>query len=786
MNLKKLCLDLAYSNTEDEVIKILDRIGLWQSEKYWKNYGDNENNFGTIGNQQSKPESALVEKIINSVDAMLMSKCLEKKIDPEGVDVPQSISEALIKFFNIFDGKLSNISPRERSKLAENICLIASGKKTNPCYTIIDRGEGQTPEKMPDTLLSIGKSNKLRIPFVQGRFNMGGTGVFRFCGKSNIQLIISKRNPNIAKYEDDNTKNKWGFTIVRRKDPGEGFRNSIYKYLAPAGSILSFESKELPLLPSDYPNPFNNSFEWGTFIKLYEYQMTGLKTNILFDLYNRLSLLMPMIALPVRLYERRKGYTGHTFESTLSGLTVRLEEDRRENLEEGYPTSSSFSAMGEKMKASIYVFKLNQSKKYTKDEGIIFIVNGQTHGYLSKAFFSRQSVGMGYLSDSLLVIVDCSDFTKRSKEDLFMNSRDRLCAGELRSKIERNIEDLLKNHPGLKELREKRRREALEDKLKDSKPLADVIENIIKKSPTLSKLFIEGIRLPNPFKLKKVKGGKKYQGKKFPTYFKLIEEYPLSKPKLCPINKKFRIQYQTDAENDYFNRDREPGKFLLKVNDSEIQNYILNLWNGRATLTVKLPEKSRLDGVLIFKSNVEDASRVEPFEDEFYVKIEKEDEKRGGRKGERKPPSTIKKGEEIEKNAFLELPNVIPVRRKDWPLHNFNKESALKVIDSGENGYDFYINMDNINLLTEMKSNYLINEKLLNARYKYGMVLIGIALLNDSKSKKENDLEDNGKESIFDKIQYVTKVISPILLPMISSLGGDLELEKDLVSYEEN
>ena len=42
MNLKKLCLDLAYSNTEDEVIKILDRIGLWQSEKYWKNYGDNE------------------------------------------------------------------------------------------------------------------------------------------------------------------------------------------------------------------------------------------------------------------------------------------------------------------------------------------------------------------------------------------------------------------------------------------------------------------------------------------------------------------------------------------------------------------------------------------------------------------------------------------------------------------------------------------------------------------------------------------------------------------------
>ena len=40
-------------------------------------------------------------------------------------------------------------------------------------------GEGQTPERMPDTFLSLTKSNKLRIPFVQGKFNMGGTGRLR-------------------------------------------------------------------------------------------------------------------------------------------------------------------------------------------------------------------------------------------------------------------------------------------------------------------------------------------------------------------------------------------------------------------------------------------------------------------------------------------------------------------------------------------------------------------------------------------------------------------------------
>lgn len=788
MDIKKLCLDLVYCNTENEIVKILNKYGFWNSHKDWHSYGDTENNFATIGNQQTKPEAALVEKLINSVDAMLTSKCLERKINPEGRDAPKSMKNALIKFFNIYDGKLTNLSSAERGRLAENICLVATGTKANPSYTIIDKGEGQSAKEMPNTILSIGKSNKLRIPFVQGKFNMGGTGVFRFCGKSNMQLVISKRNPNITIYENDETGNKWSFTIIRRIDPGERFRNSVYKYLAPNGEILSFEGKKLPLLPSDYPNPFGNNLEWGTFIKLYEYQMIGLKTNILFDLYNKLSLLMPTIALPVRLYERRKGYTGHTYETTLSGLTIRLDEDRRENLEEGFPTSLSFSAMGEKMKASIYVFKLNQSKKYTKNEGIVFVINGQTHGYLTKSFFSRQSVGMGYLTESILVMIDCSSFTKRSKEDLFMNSRDRLCSVELRAEIEKNIEYILRTHPGLKELRERRRREALEGKLKDSKPLADVIEKIIKKSPTLSKLFIDGIRLPNPFKLKKVKGGDKYRGKEFPTYFKLIEKCSKLEPKLCPINWRFRVQYQTDAENEYFNRDKEPGNFILEESNEEIQNYTLNLWNGRATLTVELPGNSKINDLLFFKSSIIDISKTEALEDEFYVRIKKEEGKSRGVIGKRKPPQTKDEGEEVEKSTYLALPNVREVRKEEWmePYLCFNKESSLKVIDNGEKGYDFFINMDNIHLLTELKIfSSEKDEKLLNSRYKYGMVLIGIALLNESRSKKEENLDSEDNEDIFSKIIYVTKVISPVLLPMISSLGGDLEIEKNLVSYEE-
>ena len=50
--------------------------------------------------------------------------------------------------------------------------------------TISDCGEGQTPRNLPQTILSLNKSNKMYIRFVQGQFNQGGTGALRFCGEA--------------------------------------------------------------------------------------------------------------------------------------------------------------------------------------------------------------------------------------------------------------------------------------------------------------------------------------------------------------------------------------------------------------------------------------------------------------------------------------------------------------------------------------------------------------------------------------------------------------------------
>lgn len=781
--IEKLTLSLAEADSEKEVLTILKEYSFWDDDSAWREYGDNPINYSTIGNQQSSPDNALVEKLVNSVDAVLMRECLRRGIKPDSKEAPQSIAEAQKEFFNIYNGKLSSIDERQRVTLSENILLVATGDKTNPTFSIIDRGEGQTPKRIPDTLLSLTKDNKIKIPFVQGKFGMGGSGVLRFCSSEHkLQLLISKRDTKIEDKDKDETKDFWGVTIIRREDPKEGMRSSHYTYLAPQGKVLAFPADKLKLLPGNYPETFGDYLESGTFIKLYEYEIgSSLRSFIGFDLYYRLALLMPDVALPIRMFERRS-YKAHAHDKTLAGLSVRLDEDKKENLEPEFqtPSTGEMTVEGQKLDYSIYVFKKSKKENYAKSEGVVFSINGQTHGFLQKAFFERKAVGMSYLSDSILVTIDCSKISRRKQEELFMPSRDRLAETPFRFSIEKELEDIIKNHSGLRDLQNRRRKEAIEDKLQDSKPLADVLENIIKKSPTLTNLFLKGVRIKNPFNMEGVAKQEEFEGKEFPSYFNLVKNYDNSSPKPCHINHKFRIQYETDAENNYFNRDKDPGELVLKLNGEATRDYSLNLWNGLATLTISIPEGSKVGDILCFDTKVNDVNRTEPFSNQFCIKVVEEQEIRGSN-GKRKQPPSKKEGEDRQSESYLDIPNVVDIRKDDWHKDDykefgFNEFSALKVRSAGEgNGYDFFINMDNSFLKTEMKGETKTDPAILEARYRYGMVLLGISILDFEESrhkeKKNGQTEENGP-SVYDKISMLTEAVAPTLLPMIASLGS--------------
>ncbi len=822
--IKILCLGIMKAEIEDDVIKLLKAAGYWDNPALWRYYGDYENNFNAIGNQQSRPDAALVEKVVNSEDARLMNECLVTGVNPEGSEAPQAVREAVALFFDVKAnpgssraGRISNWSDQKRTEVARGITLAATGfppREGKPCFTIADAGEGQTPEMMPKTLLSLNKSNKLRIAFVQGKFNMGGTGVLKFCGRHNLQFVLTRRNPAILKGKPAHPSDtQWGFTVVRREDPTEGRRSSVYTYLAPLGSEqkpreggpLRFSADSMPIFPEGR-NAYGKASEWGTLIKLYEYAAAGYSnTHILRrdGLLGRVDLLLSEPALPIRLHECRTVFKGHegSFETTLTGLAVRLEDDKQENLEEGFPASCPISVEGEVMLATIYAFKKGKAETYRRNEGIVFTVNGQTHGHLTKEFFNRKDAGrLNYISDSILVMVDCSNISGRAREDLFMNSRDRLSHNPIRYAIEDQLEEMLKQHQGLRALKESRRSEEIQSKLADEKPLEDILKSLLEHSPTLCALFLQGRRAVNPFKTLQVnQQEKEFHGKKHPTYFKFKgKEYGREVRRDCHINQRCRITFETDAVNDYFSRNVDAGEFspFLVGDDGRapVSDYVgPNLQNGVATLTVHLPTNCQVGDLLRFEAVVSDPTIVEPFRNTFLLDVKPAIAVQPGGGGDRRKPPTEEKGEERELPAGIALPNIVPVYESGWANQTppFDKYTALALGISdapsenraGEDGethdvYDFKVNMDNLFLRSELKSGG-DQVDLIRARWKYSLVLVGLALLHDDaqakKAKKDGEVpsqdEEDG-ESIEVRVGNFTRALAPVLLPMIDSLGA--------------
>jgi hypothetical protein len=99
--------------------------------------------------------------------------------------------------------------------------------------------------------------------------------------------------------------------------------------------------------------------------------------------------------------------------------------------------------------------------------------------------------------------------------------------------------------------------------------------------------------------------------------------------------------------------------------------------------------------------------------------------------------------------------------------------------------YDFKINMDNLFFKSELKES-AGDADLLRARWKYALVLVGLALLHDDAQRQqsakasENGEEDSGP-NIEARVEEFTKAVAPVLLPMINSLGN-LDVEPTMAS----
>lgn len=767
--LKNLFRELYSSPTEGEVEKVLHKYPGTFKQENWVPYGDNQNFFGAIENQQASPIPALVEKITNSIDAILMRKCYEAGIAPKSSEAPKTMGIAVQRFFKEF--KNWDL-PKFRKHQAESIQIIADGPRKNTSLVIFDEGEGQNPEEFEKTFLSLFRDNKNEIHFVQGKYNMGGSGAIIFCGKNKYQLIASKR------YDG---KGKFGFTLIRRHPLSEveekTKKNTWYEYLKLNREIPAFDIDTMDL------GLYKRQFKTGTLIKLYSYDLpSGSRSVISRDLNQSLNEYLFEPALPIITIDKKDRYPeDKNLERDLYGLKRRLEEDANKYVEEYFLEEFSNEEMGN-VRITCYVFKtriegkdLKESKNSIRREffknnmSVLFSLNGQVHGHYTSEFTTR-ALKYQLLRDYLLIHVDCTQMRKRFRDELFMASRDRLKDGDEARKLREILANTLKKGK-LDEIYKKRK----DFFTVDAGDAQDLLKSFTKNLPLnsdLVKLLGQTFKLderePTSKNLKsrdkrnEVKvSPKPFNPQRFPSYFKLDSKSREGEPVTeIPLGGERTIKFSSDVENEYFVRVTEPGELKLAIVGYQSNREIKNGKTETSQniehvfdVVKKSPNEGTIKVILIPSQDVQvgDAVKInatltspgKDFNHAFWVKISSPE----------KPKKPVPRETEDDREK-LGLPEYILVYRENLEESGEKKRMTWGKFEesgSGEMSYHtvvhpfvdggtlekIFINMDS-NVLKEYKSKCKSDEslKLADNRYIAAVYFHTLFLYTISKSKK--------------------------------------------------
>jgi len=587
--MKSLFLQLYQAQNETELQVVIDSNFLFLNQSNWHPLGGNENNFSTIENQQASAIGALIEKFTNSIDATLMKKCYELGIDPRSADAPQTMQEAIERFYGEKHQWLSReFIKREASNIqviADGITKFKSARTYDTSLTIYDNGEGQHPENFEDTFLSIGKGNKNDILFVQGKYNMGGTGSIVFCGKNRYQLIASRQHDESGEF---------GFTLIRKhpfsEEDKKTKKNTWYEYLKIDGRIPSFSIDTLNL------GLHEKEFKTGSIIKLYSYDLPeGARSVISKDLKDRVDEYLFEPALPILMVDKKERYPkDRELQRVSFGLKRRLEKEESKYIEDYFTLEHNSSKVGD-MKVTSYIFKTKVGDKNIKESRntirneffrskmyVVFTMNGQVQGHLTSEFITR-SLKFPLLKDHLLIHVDCTNMEYDFRSQLFMASRDRLKEGEEYRYLRDLLTKELKNSK--LETIHKTRKDSISV---DSADTNDLIRSFTKNLPLnndLLKLLNNTFDIEQVEEKKKKKKEKKkkeetpteeekFEPQRFPSFFKYKNSKKGTNAISIQKGKSKTLEFETDVENHYFDRDEDQGELkisLVDVGDNETE-----------------------------------------------------------------------------------------------------------------------------------------------------------------------------------------------------------------------
>jgi len=275
------------------------------------------------------------------------------------------------------------------------------------------------------------------------------------------------------------------------------------------------------------------------------------------------------------------------------GLKRRLEKEKSKYIEDYFTLEHNSSKVGD-MKVTSYIFKTKVGDKSIKESRntirneffrskmyVIFTMNGQVQGHLTSEFITR-SLKFPLLKDHLLIHVDCTNMEYDFRSQLFMASRDRLKEGEEYRYLRDLLTKELKNSK--LETIHKKRKDSISV---DSADTNELIRSFTKNLPLNNDLLK---LLNNTFdieqkeekrKREKEKKGKrkkeetpteeeKFEPQRFPSFFRYKKAKKGTNAISIQKGKSKTLEFETDVENHYFDRDEDQGE--LKVSLVDIEN----------------------------------------------------------------------------------------------------------------------------------------------------------------------------------------------------------------------
>lgn len=783
-NSYEVCMKLLRAESEAEVLEIIGETPEMQDEANWRYLGDNSQNNSLISSQSSAGIKALTELMTNMVDAILLKKADEASVDRRGHDAPQSIQDAVNRWIHQINGRLSKLGTNNdwvRKYAAENLVVAISGKDTRtPCFTFVDTGEGQSPQDFPDTFMSLptnddSEGRKDAIKFVQGKHNMGSSGVLRYAGKNRLKLIISRR------YDESGA---WGWTITRKiPNPNYTPPRTQYFILKNSSAVPSFaEEAILPLV-----NKLGEEFEGlklaaGSVVKLFDYRIgkrTASQLRWHRPFYENLTdTMLPFRFLDCRVNKsdkdkdelRRFGIDARIFCGLEAGAVEYSTEDFDAYFEQGFKDSDRMIDLGRAKNPNLGEISFRcilldeQVPEWLRETShrIFHSVNGQVHFKQSRGEIGK--CGFKAIQNRLLINIDASNLTDEAHTEVWQGNREDIAETDHGDDYISLTREFLSKSDKLKKLNQLVREKRISELKSEGRKA--ILENLLKNSPQMR--FLLGNEHPNI----DVTGDDtitpeteitNYEGEYSPTFLELKSK---QRKIGVRVNNPRAISLRTDVADGYLTRSENQGKLLIPkeiidnfqvydyLESGELQLFLRPLEGvaigqkfeamfGLSDDTMTSPEQLWTD-----KIELEIIPALKKDEDEDEGDQEDEEEEKPAKQSSYDEPNfslLIEKMDDAKKEFLEQEFGVQVASYPEW----FTVQDGGYAEDLGEGHIEYFINYENvfhINARRQLSDD--TDKRLLSHRYIYSMLLMMMGFENSIRNHKIPAFkEDEGVQS---------------------------------------